>query len=225
VVLRQATLLTNATMEPPSSPTKRPATPQSHIKSLFTAASSCTSASSIQITPPSASRTNLFSVTRPFPEEETHYTSEESQSGLRRTLSSPIRRAKDALSSGSQTDTESQDEHASPFKSHHTLGLRKSPSWSALFSPSKSHKFGHRKEPERQDGLTTDEDEREEEGDTMTGTRRARSPFIGQGRANNLKERALGLIRGGKRGSFSSPRGDGEFPSFGLAADFYQALY
>jgi hypothetical protein len=216
-------------MEPPASPTKRPATPQSHIKSLFTAASSCTSASSIQITPPSASRTNLFSVTQPFPEEDTHYTSEESQSGLRRTLSSPIRRAKDALSSNSQTDTESQDEHASPSKSHHTLGLRKSPSWSVLFSPSKSHKFRHRKEPNPQDGLTTDEDEREEEGeeegDTTTGTRRARSPFKGQGRANNLKERALGLIRGGKRGSFSSPRGDGEFPSFKLAADFYQALY
>jgi hypothetical protein len=49
----------------------------------------------------------------------------------------------------------------------------------------------------------------EDEGDTMT-TRRSRSPFKEHGRVNSLKERALGLIRGGKRGSFRSLRGDGE---------------
>lgn len=173
---------------------RRPATPQHHLKSFFNAAS-CTSSSGIQITPPSASGTNLLSITRPFDEETSGYSDVPESSRLGRT-----RMSETVMRIPEDTEDSSDDGNPPPGqtsrrRSRIQAGLKKSSSFGSLFSPSKLH------------GLTRQRSKPEESRDDPVGddetTRRSESPKKGLGRSGSLKERALELISKSKRSSFS----------------------
>jgi hypothetical protein len=176
------------------SPERRPATPQHHLKSFFNAAS-CTSSSGIQITPPSASRTNLLSITRPFAEESSGYSDipESSRLGRTRTSETLMRRPEDT--EGSSDD---EQEQTGRRRSRIQAGLKKSSSFGSLFSPSKLHNLSRQRSKPEDSSLARDETA----GDSET-TRRSESPKKGLGRSSSLKERAFELISKSKRSSFS----------------------
>jgi len=187
------------------SPERRPATPQHHLKSFFNAAS-CTSSSGIQITPPSASRTNLLSITRPFGEESSGYSDvpESSRLGRTRTSETLMRYSEDT--EGSSDDEKSPQGQTSRRRSRIQAGLKKSSSFGSLFSPSKLHNLSRQRSRPEESSFARDETV----GDSET-TRRSESPKKGLGRSGSLKERAFELISKSKRSSFSESAGSSKY--------------
>jgi hypothetical protein len=187
-------------MSPQISHERRPATPQSNFKSLFMAAS-CASSSGIQITPPSLSHTNLLSVTKPFPDSSSEdYSDLPPSPRMQRASGIPTRYRKDL-------ETSSDDEGpaqtlASSSRSPIPSVLRKSASWSKLFSPSKSSRLSRSRSNPQHSARKGDESE-SEGADADETTRRAESPSKGLGGPNSLKDRAFDLISNHKRASFS----------------------
>ena len=143
-----------------------------HFKSFFSAAG-CTSATGISLTPPPADATNLLCVTRPFTEDSTDL------------FSTVIERSADAQAHNDTLGGPSADATVPHTRSN----LRKSPSWSSLFTPGKSP----RKRADKIKSLMV-----KSHSDPVSLAQhvdKEPSPYKARMRAESLKDQAINLFK------------------------------